>query len=310
MNIYTRSQKLMGSAFTLGVVCGTEADAHTFLDMGIAEIERLEQLLSEFLPGSETAKINTSILSGPLSIDKECFDLIARCQDLSKLTQGDFDITIGPLKKLFRFKNEAFEMPDKALIQQTLFRVGYHKLLLDAGQNSIGFSVRDMKISFAAIGKGYASDRVKTLWLKAGLDSGYINASGDLCAFGSKPDGSQWNIGIADPDDTRKILLYVPLNNAAAATSGDYEQHFIWKGKRYGHNIDPHTGMPLSGIKSVSIFSPSAELSDALATAVYVKGIKKGLDFINQLPQTHGIIIDENNDIYGSKYIQYEMVNQ
>lgn len=304
MKIYTESQKLMGSAFTLGVVCASEATARTLLASGIAEIVRIEQLLSEFLPGSETDRINTHKGDTPLLIDRECFDLISRCRDISRLSQGDFDITIGPLKKLFRFKNETFRMPEQDLIRQALVQVGYQKLQLQPETSAIRFSVNDMKISFAAIGKGYAADRVKQLWLQSGLASGYINASGDLCAFGKKPDGSDWNIGIADPDSPDRMLLYVPLNNAAVATSGDYEQHFVWNGKRYAHNVNPHTGMPLSGIKSVSIFSPSAELSDALATAVFVKGVKKGLDFINQLPRTHGIIIDENNHIYGSKQLQ------
>ena len=166
-----------------------------------------------------------------------------------------------------------------------------------------------MKLSFAAIGKGYASDRVKMIWQQMGVTSGYVNASGDLNAFGTKADGSHWNIGIANPDDKTKMILFVPVINASVATSGDYEQYFMHQGKRYSHNIDPRSGLPLTGVKSVSVFSPSAELSDALATAIYVMGSSKGISFVNQLPQTHAIIIDEENNLSLSKNLNYEKIS-
>ena len=112
--------------------------------------------------------------------------------------------------------------------------------------------------------------------------------------------------GIANPDQKDKILFYVPIQNAAAATSGDYEQYFIYQNIKYSHNINPKTGIPLKGVKSVSVFSPSAELSDALATAIYVKGTRKGIEFVNQLPNTHCIIISEENKVFLSKHLNYE----
>lgn len=302
MELFTRVQKQMGSVFTLGVVAADPAEARRLLDMGIAEIARIEWMLSEFLPESETSRINSSGTQA-VAVSEECAALIQRCIHLSRLTRGDFDISIGPLKKLYRFRNEQFVMPDAAQIRQVLQTVGYTRINLQ--KNLFAFTQAGMQISFAAIGKGYAADRVKALWKKEGVHSGYINASGDLCAFGHKPDGSPWNIGIAHPDGPAKILFYIPLQEAAVATSGDYEQHFLWGGRRYSHNIDPHTGLPLSGIKSVSVFSPSAELSDALATAVYVKGVQKGLEFVDQLPHTHCIIIDEENTVHRSRQLQF-----
>lgn len=146
------------------------------------------------------------------------------------------------------------------------------------------------------------------MWLAGGVVSGYVNASGDLNAFGAKANGLPWNIGITNPDDREKIAMYVPLYGASVATSGDYEQYFIHKGTRYSHTIHPHTGWPVAGVKSVTVFSPSAELSDALATAVFVKRPKDGIDFINQLPQTHAIVIDEKNQLHFSKFLQYEAI--
>ncbi len=298
--------KLMGSVFELLVIKENKEEAFDLLYSGIEEIKRIENLLSEFIPDSTTAKINNNAWREPLVIENECFDLIERCLAISKLSKGNFDISVSPLKKLYSFKNNEFEIPSVKIIKKTLQNIGYNKIDLNKKNQSISFKNKDLKISFSAIGKGYASDMVKRLWIKKGVKAGCINASGDLNAFGIKPNGEKWKIGIANPDNKNEVLIYVPLYNASVATSGDYEQNFTYKNIRYSHNINPHTGMPVTGIKSVSIFSPSAELSDALATAVYVMGTRKGIDYINQLPQTHCIIIDSKNKIYFSNKLVYE----
>lgn len=296
----------MGSAFELLLVHDDQNIANELLSMGIAEIKRIEDLLSEFKPESVTSAINSIGWKEPLAIDAECFNLIERCIAISKLSKGHFDISVKPLKNLYSFKNTGFEMPDSSVISCTLQNVGYQNIIIDKGYNTVKLKNQDTKISFSAIGKGYASDMVKKFWQDAGVKSGFINASGDLNAFGSKADGTPWKIGIADPDKKSGILIYIPLHNASVATSGDYEQFFMHNNIRYSHNINPLTGMPVTGIKSVTVFSPGAELSDALATAVYVMGVKKGLDFVHQLPQTHCVIIDDHNKISFSNKMQYE----
>jgi thiamine biosynthesis lipoprotein len=309
MKEYVKNQKLMGTAFTLGLLADNKQQANRWLEMGVNEIKRIENLLSEFLPDSETSNINLKAGIGPLKIDQECFELIMRCCSVSALTNGDFDITVSPLKKLYQFKNSQFKMPERQVINKVLQYVGYQKMILNTKDSTIAFVHPQTKISFAAVGKGYASDKVKKLWLENGVKSGYINASGDLNAFGKKTNGTAWKIGIANPDNKNKMLLYVPLQESSVATSGDYEQYFLYRNRRYSHNINPHTGMPLTGIKSVTVFSPAAELSDALATAVYVKGVSRGVDFANQLPRTHCIIIDDKNRIFFSNKLNYEKVS-
>jgi thiamine biosynthesis lipoprotein len=135
------------------------------------------------------------------------------------------------------------------------------------------------------------------------VKSGVINASGDLTAWGTQPDGSPWKIGIADPDDPSKIMLWLPVNNAAVATSGNYEQYFEQNGIRYSHNIDPVSGKPVPFIKSVTVISPSAELSDALATAVTVMGREAGMYLVDQLPNVHFLLIDAENQVFQSRHI-------
>ena len=301
--------KLMGSVFQLGIVSDNEVQAKHLLQLGVKEIKRIENLLSEFLPDSETSKINHYASHRPIVIQEECFALLERSLAISTLTRGAFDISVGPLKKMYDFKNTIFEMPPKNKLKKVLRSVGYQKIKLYRGDKTIRLNQKNMHISFAAIGKGYASDKVKKMWQEAGVNSGYINASGDLNTFGTNAEGEAWKIGITNPENPSKTLLYLPLYNASVATSGDYEQHFWYQGQRFSHNINPYTGRPLTGIKSVTVSSPSAELSDALATAVYVKGIKDGIAFINQLPDTHVLIIDDKNQIHFSENIKYEALD-
>ncbi|MCC6726923.1 MAG: FAD:protein FMN transferase [Saprospiraceae bacterium] len=306
MKEFAVEQKLMGSAFKLAVVANDEGFARRQLDLGIGEISRIENLLSEFKPNSTTSRLNAKAGSQPVEVEQECFDLLERCLQISRLSRGCFDITVSPLKKLYDFKNGNFDFPTQSRIDDARQAVGYEKIQLDRTSLSVRFLHPDLKLGFAAIGKGYAADRVKQLWKGQGVQSGYVNASGDLSAFGTRPDGGPWKIGIANPDDQSSALFYVPLDHASAATSGDYEQFFMYQNKRYSHNINPITGFPLSGLKSVTIFSPSAELSDALATAVYVMGASAGISFVNELPRTHCVMIDDRNGIHFSKHLKYE----
>lgn len=295
--------RLMGSDFELIATAIDQQAANIFLQQGIDEIKRLEYLLTEFSETSQTAELNRNAGITSVQVDNEVYELIKRCKNISTLTQGAFDISAGALKRLYNFKQEHFQLPDRKTILQTQKSVGYKKIELQ-DNNKVLLREKGMRIGFGAIGKGFAADKVKALWQAQGMASGVINASGDLTIWGNQPDGSPWKVGIADPDNKENILLWLPVENASVATSGNYEQYFDLNNIRYSHNIDPRTGMPARFIKSVTIVSPSAELSDALATAVTIMGKEVGIDFINQLPNVHCIIIDADNKISYSKNIK------
>jgi len=307
MKVFKVSKKLMGCFFTLGLLSNDEKEALELLQLGIQEIQRIEQIFSEFLPDSIVTRINLTQKNQSIAVGKECFELVERAMSISQLTKGAFDITVSPLKALYHFKNQDFTMPTKDIRKKALQNVGFQYLRLNKASHMI-HKKRDIKISLAAIGKGYASDKVKKLWKSMGVTSGYINASGDLNAFGKNAEGEFWKIGIVNPEKKEVPLFFITLENASIATSGDYEQHFMYQGEKYSHNISPFNGMPIKGIKSVTVISPSAELSDALATAVYVKGGREGVQFINELPKTHCIIINTNNEILFSNDLKYEAV--
>jgi thiamine biosynthesis lipoprotein len=219
------------------------------------------------------------------------------------MTQGAFDISASGLKSLYDFKSGISRWPDPEVIAERLHLRGHQHIgLLD--KNRVFLRKKGMRIGFGAIGKGYAADRVKALWQSKGVRSGVINASGDLTAWGRQAGDQKWKIGIAHPDNSSGIICWMPLDHASVATSGDSEQFFIREGIRYSHNIDPRSGLPTSGIKSVTVVSCSAELSDALATSVMVMGKKAGIDLVNQLPQVHCILVDDRNRIYQSEKIK------
>lgn len=305
---FRRNARLMGSAFEF-ILIATENEGEKLLNECVLEIRRIETLLTEFSESSQTSQINKAAGRDFVEVDKETFDIIQRCLGISKLTQGAFDISSGVLKKLYSFKGEVFKMPEEAIITEALKQIGYQHIKLSDG-NKVKLLKAGMHIAFGAIGKGYAADQVKRMLLKKGVNAGVINASGDLTAWGERSDGSQWRVAIADPNDKKKVIAWIPIQNASVATSGDYEQFFEFEGKRYSHTINPKTGLPVSGIKSVTIVSPSAELSDALATAVFTMGTEVGMHFIQQLPKTHALIVDEQDKVFTTKNIKINFTNR
>jgi thiamine biosynthesis lipoprotein len=300
MNEFKRHARLMGSDFEFIIVAN---EVNSLLDECIGEVKRIEVLLTEFAEASQTSLINKGAGSHPVKVDIEVYDIIKRSVHISSLTQGAFDISAGALKKLYNFKGKEFEWPSQQRVAEKLRACGFEKIkLLDDHQ--VFLELKGMHIAFGAIGKGYAADRVKQLLLSRGIKSGVVNASGDLTAWGTRADGSLWKVGVSNPNDPSNIIAWLPVENASVATSGDYEQFVFHNNIRYSHNIDPKTGYPVKGIKSVTIVSPSAELSDALATAVFVMGPEVGIDFINQLRGIHALIVDESNSIFTSHHLR------
>jgi thiamine biosynthesis lipoprotein len=159
---------------------------------------------------------------------------------------------------------------------------------------------KGMRINFGGIGKGYAAEQAKTVMIGMGIDSGIVNASGDLAVWGFQPDGRPWTIGIVHPDAPDQAFCQVKVTNMALATSGNYEKFAIIDGKRYSHTINPRTGLPVTGIKSVTIITPNAEIADAMATPVMIMGIAAGLDMIDQMKDIEAVLIDDDNRLFTS----------
>lgn len=303
-HVFSKQVRLMGNQFTFSVVHESESIAQKIIDFGIAEVRRIEDLLSTFKEGSATNRINASAGISPVEIDEETLQLIERSLKISALTQGAFDITYGSIdKSLWNFDQNMKELPDPEVARKAVKRINYRNVVVDRIQRTVFLKVEGMRIGFGGIGKGYAADKAKEVMKKAGAESGIVNASGDLTVWGQQPDGQYWTIGIADPNQANTSFAKMKLTYVSVATSGTYEKYAIIDGKRYSHTIDPKTGYPVHGIKSVTVICPKAELADAMATPIMVMGKRAGLDLINQINGIECIIVDDHDKIYTSNRI-------
>ncbi len=294
----------MGTRFEITLVSTQEA-ANQYLNAAQGEIERIERLISSWDANSQTAEINRQAGIKPVKVAKELYDLIARSIEISKITQGAFDISYAALDPVWFFDGRMKAVPSESQRLKSVQNIGFKDLVLNAKEQTVYLPKKGMKIGFGAIGKGYAADATKKLMKSLGVSSGIINASGDLTSWGKKPDGTDWQVGISNPENPAKVFSWFPVRDAAVATSGNYEKYVTLEGKQYSHIMDPRTGMPVSGIKSVTVFAPNAELADAFATAVFIMGIDTGIDTISQLPGMSCIIVDAENNIHHSPNIQW-----
>lgn len=304
--VFRREMKLMGNRFEISAVAADEAWAMERIDAAIAEISRIERLLTTYDEGSETNLINRNAGIAPVEVSSETFGLIERSIRISALTQGAFDISYGSVdKRLWNFDQQMRQLPDKELARKMVRLINYRNIQLDGAGSTVFLKEKGMRIGFGGIGKGYAAERAKGVMRKMGVDSGVVNASGDLTAWGHQPDGQPWTIGIVRPDVKGEIFSYLNITNMALATSGNYEKYVVIGGKRYSHTIDPRTGFPVTGIKSVTIITPNAEIADAMATPVMIMGIRAGLYMINQMKDIEAVIIDDDDKVYISDHIHF-----
>lgn len=294
----------MGNQFEFTVITANENEAEKLFEVAITEIQRIEKLLTTFSNDSITAKINEMAGIQAVEVDDEVFQLIKRAQFISKITQGAFDISYGSLdKKFWNFDLQMTSLPNPNEAKKSVALINYENIILDETNQTVFLKNKGMRIGFGGIGKGYAAEMAKKKLIEANVESGIVNASGDLSAWGFQENGEPWTIGIADPNQKNAIFSAFKITNRAVATSGNYEKFVIINNKKYSHTIDPKTGYPVSGIKSVTILAENAEIADALATPITVMGIDIGLDFINQLKNIGCIIVDDNNKTYFSNNI-------
>lgn len=295
----------MGNRFEISVIADDAAYANTCIDAAVHEIQRIENLFTTFKDDSDTNRINTLAGISPVKVEREVLDLVQRSLKISAITQGSFDITYGSIDKtLWNFDKDMKQLPDAATAKKAVKLINYKNVIVDEKECTVFLKEKGMRIGFGGIGKGYAAEKAKTMLQQMGITSGIVNAAGDLTAWGYQPNGEPWTIGIADPDSMHHPFSSLNITNMAIATSGNYVKYAVINGKKYSHTIDPKTGLPVSGIKSVTIIAPNAELADALATPVMVMGINAGLNLIDQLPNISCIIIDDSNKLYTSANIK------
>ena len=297
---------LMGNQFEISAVSTSEEEANRCITAGINEIKRIEKLLTTYHESSETNLINRNAGIAAVTVSEEIFNLIERSIRISGITQGAFDITYGSIDNgLWNFDTQMKSLPDKETAKEMVRLINYKNILLDKEKSTVFLKEKGMRIGFGGIGKGYAAEMAKTTMQQMGVSSGIVNASGDLTTWGLQPNGEEWTIGIANPNIVGEVFSFLKISGLAVATSGNYEKFIVIDGKKYSHTIDPRTGLPVTGIKSVTIITKNAEIADAMATPVTIMGVKAGLHMINQINDIEVIIIDDYDKIHHSKNIRF-----
>ncbi|MGB5648012.1 MAG: FAD:protein FMN transferase [Muriicola sp.] len=305
---FTRTLKLMGTKFDITVVAENETMGSGYINMAVNEIGRIEKLISSWDTESETSEVNRNAGIQAVKVSRELFDLINRSLEISTITDGAFDISYASMDKIWVFDGSMKQMPSEEAITSSVEKVGYKNILLNKTDFTVYLAKKGMKIGFGGIGKGYAADKAKALLIQQGVTAGIINASGDMNTWGHQPSGEEWQVAITNPLNKNKVFALLPIKEGAVVTSGNYEKFVRFNGIRYSHIIDPRSGYPSTGIISATVFAPSAELADALATAIFVMGVEVGLDRINQLPQIECVIIDDKGEITTSRNIQIQKI--
>jgi thiamine biosynthesis lipoprotein len=304
--LFKEGMRLMGNHFEITVVADDAEWAHACIAKAVTEIQRIEKLLTTYAEDSETNRINRAAGIEAVPVSDETFQLIQRSLRISSITQGAFDISYGSVdKRLWNFDTAMSSLPDAATAKKMVRLINYRNIILDPENKTVFLREKGMRIGFGGIGKGYAAEMAKKVLREEGVESGIVNASGDLIVWGLQPGGEHWTIGIVNPNFAGKIFSYMQITNMAVATSGNYEKFIMIDGVKYSHTINPRTGLPIRGIKSVTIISPNAEIADAMATPVSIMGIKAGLEMINQIKDIEAIVIDYADRIYTTKNLHF-----
>ena len=297
----------MGNNFEISVVAHEELWALEKIDLAVQEIQRIEKLLTTYNEQSETNLINKNAGIKPVKVSAETLQLIQRSLRISEITQGAFDISYGSVdKSLWNFDTKMQSLPDSVTAKKMVRLINYRNIIINSDDYTVYLREKGMRIGFGGIGKGYAAERAKHILKKERVAAGIVNASGDLTTWGYQTDGTAWTIGIVNPNFANSIFSYLNVTDMAVATSGNYEKFIMIGGKKFSHTINPRTGLPVTGIKSVTIISPNAEIADAMATPVTIMGIEAGLAMINQIKQIEAIIIDDQDHLYTSSNLHFK----
>ena len=293
-DVIAESQQLMGTIVTIEIV-STKTNAETTINSAFKEIDRIEKLMTTFDSNSEIG-----ILNAEGQVDNVSDDLIYVIEQsiyYGNISDGAFDVTIKPILDLWKTKIIAGKYPTGQEINETLTLVNYSNITVE--NNTIYFNAEGMSITVDGIAKGYAVDQAVKVLKNNGYASGFVNAGGDGMYFGTRPDGSDWKVGLRNPENKSQSIVVMEISDKAVATSGNYERYFN-ESARLSHISDPRTGYSSQSLLSATIIAGSAMEADTLATTVFVLGPDKGLELIENIHNTECILITPNNEILTS----------
>lgn len=288
------TDRCMGTLFQITLFAPSETQARQAAEAGFRKGHELDARFTDYKPDSELMKLCGKAGQGPVSVSSELFDVLDLAQNLAHRSDGAFDVTIGPVVRLWRLARRTRELPPELELKDVLAKTGFEKLRFDSEKKTIELAVTGMKLDLGGIAKGYAAEAMLKVVRDAGCPRALVAAGGDIVAGDCPPDSDGWNVDIAPIGDQAAPKLR--LKNMAVSTSGDAEQFVEIGGKRYAHIVDPKTGLGLTDHFSVTVIAPSGTISDAMATAVSVLGPEKGLKLVQSEKGASVRIVKKNGD--------------
>ena len=260
-------------------------------------IEGVNSTMNDYDPNSLLSEVNREAFEHPVQVDAGLFEVLTAAKLYSRMSDGDFDVTIGPVVQLWRKAKEDGTAPSPEALANAREAVGYEKLILDAEKQTVQFAKDGMFLDLGGIAKGYGIDKAIEALQAAGIKGGLVDIGGDLRCFGTPADGQRhWLIGLQDPQNDGEILMTLNMDDMAVATSGDYRRFVMIGDEKHSHIVNPATANSAQDLSSVTIIAPAAMAADALATAVTVMGDEKGLELIETIDSTEAILISHDDE--------------
>lgn len=307
-HIVEASRLAMGSSLRLTAWTADDAAATAAFDAVFAEFARLEMLMSTWIAESDVSRINRSAGVAPVAASVEVREVLDTARQISEWTGGKFDVTFGALSGLWKFDHDQDnELPDMAEVRRRLPLIDYRAVRIKDTDGTVFIERKGMSIHLGGIGKGYAIDRGAAILRARGIHNFMIHSGGDIYVGGMK-DGRPWRLGIQDPRGSAdRIFAELDLSDGTFSTSGDYERSFMKDGTRYHHLLDPATGEPARGTRSVTIVSNRAVIADGLSTGVFLLGPDNGMALIEKLPDVEGVIVSDRNEVLISSGLRSQL---
>ena len=289
--VVTRAQMQMGTLVKITAVARSESIAQAAATAGFAEIRRLEEILSTWIPTSELSRVNTSAGIMPVHVSPETMTVVRRALQAGEMTNGGFNVVIGPAVEAWSV-TEGQHIPTESELEALRPLVDVMAVHVDVREQMIYLEKAGMRIDVGGIGKGYAADQAVMAMKKAGASAGVVALSGDIKTFGQLPGGKRFPVGIQHPRQEGSVLAWIDLQDEAISTAGDYERFFERDGVRYHHILDPRTLQPARSCQSVTVVAREGIWADGLDTGIFVMGAESGMRLIEALPDVEAIIVD------------------
>lgn len=288
----------MGTRVGVELWADDRAAADQVIERVMREMHRIDELMSTYKPTSQVSIVNAEAAQHPVRVDADLFGLLQTSLEYSRLTEGAFDITYASVGHLYDFRRGI--KPTDEQIANALPAVNYRHVILDPAARTVRYSQAGVRIDLGGIAKGWAVDQGIGILRAAGVEHAMVNAGGDTRIIGDRF-GKPWMVGIRDPREEGKVIVRMPLEDAALSTSGDYERFFEADGVRYHHILEPASGRPARAVRSVTVIGPTATRTDGLSKTIFVLGIEKGMRVLDRLGDVDAIAIDDKGQVFYSR---------